>query len=228
MLVVTVCASAQRVISCNGDVAKVDMDNDGKWDIALDVSRVPRSHSINEGGNFNNELGRCYAVDQWEYMNNMGMNPENSQIPNPASRSDFSQYALVYSRFVSIKSYGYGINGGMFMPMTCMPNQASIAIGGRNFGFQLSIPVGNSAIPGYYNNASVGVNIGGNYVGASIPASVFTKKARQQRTPSTATRRTVVAPQSTTRSNNVNTVPTRVVEMSVDEVAQMLNSGSYM
>jgi hypothetical protein len=232
MLMVSVLSiNAQVVISNNTNHARLDMDGDGVWDQEVSVQGIPGISYMRTGRNFYSELGRIYVINQWRQYERMGVNPASYGLPNPENNTDFSAYAGYYARYIG----GGMMGGGMVAPTGVygVPGNASVTVGGKNFGVSVSVPVRNRNNVGtmYTPNASVGVNINGNYVGASIPVSVVTggkKKAQQTRTVAPVQR--TAQPQTTTvtRSNNVNTVPTRVVEMSVDEVAQMLNSGSYM
>jgi hypothetical protein len=228
MLVTVLSINAQVVISNNTNHARLDMDGDGVWDTEVSVQGIPGISYMRTGRNFYSELGRIYVINQWRTYERMGVNPASYGLPNPESNGDFSAYSSYYMRYV-----GGGMMGGMVAPTGVygVPGNASVTVGGKNFGVSVSVPVRNRNNVGtmYTPNASVGVNINGNYVGASIPVSVVTggkKKAQQTRTVAQPQTRTSNA--TMTRSNNVNSTPTRVVEMSVNEVAQMLNSGSYM
>lgn len=230
LVVMTISASAQIVVSHNSSHARLDMDGDGYWDTEVSVQGIPGISYMRTGRNFYSELGRLYCINMWNQYERMGQNPAAYGIPNPESNGDFSAYSSYYMRYV-----GGGMMGGMVAPMggmVGMPGNASIAVGGKNFGFSVSVPVRNRNNVGtmYTPNASVGVNINGNYVGASVPVSVVTgkKSARtrtQTRTVAQPQRTTTVTSQPQTRTQQ----PIQVVgEMSVGEIQQMLNSGSYM
>jgi len=224
----TICASAQVVISNNTNHVRLDLDGDGMWDQEVSVQGIPGITYMKTGRNFYSELGRLYCINLWKQYERMGVNPA-SYVPNPESNADFSQYAGYYMRYVG------GAMGGMVAPMAGgmvgmgMPGQASLTLGGKNFGVSLSVPVRSGY--GYTPNASVGVNINGNYVGASLPVSVVTGKKARTQTRTVAQPRTVapVQPQQRTVQPQAQTQnPTRVVEMTVDERQQMLNSNDYM
>jgi hypothetical protein len=229
LFVVTFSASAQIVTMCNSNVARLDIDGDGAWDTEVRVSNVPGISYMKTGRNFYSELGRLYCINMWKQYERMGVNPASYGISYPGGNGDFSAYASYYMRYVGMSGMG-----GMVAPMVGgvgMPGNASIAVGGKNFGFSVSVPVRNSNNVGtmYTPNASVGVNINGNYVGASVPVSIVTGKNKKQTRTQTQTR--TVAPTTNTRTVQPQTQnqPVQVVgEMSADEVAQMLNSGSYM
>lgn len=224
LFVVTFSASAQIVTMCNSNVARLDIDGDGVWETEVRVSNVPGITYMKTGRNFYSELGRLYCINMWKQYERMGVNPASYGIPYPGGNGDFSAYASYYMRYVGMSGMG-----GMVAPMAGgvgMPGQASIAVGGKNFGVSLSVPVrsANSGY-GYTPNASVGLNINGNYVGASVPVTVVTGKKKASRTVRTVApqpQQRTVAPQTQTQT------PTRVVEMTVDEIQQMMNSGDYM
>lgn len=227
LVVMTISASAQIVVSHNTNHARIDMDGDGYWDTEVSVQGIPGISYMRTGHNFYNELGRIYVINQWKMYERMGVNPAN-YLPNPETASNFMNYAGVYSSRI--------MGGGMVAPMggmVGMPGNASLTIGSKKFGVSLSVPTLSSSnmVPGYTQNASVGVRVNDTFVGASVPVTLVKGNKKQStRTMQSTTTRTM-APQSNatvTRSNNVNTVPTRVVEMNVNEVEQMLNSGSYM
>jgi hypothetical protein len=228
LVVMTISASAQIVVSHNTNHARLDMDGDGMWDTEVSVQGIPGISYMRTGRNFYSELGRIYVINQWRQYERMGVNPASYGLPNPENNTDFSAYAGYYARYI-----GGGMMGGMVAPMG-MPGNASIAVGGKNFGFSVSVPVrsANSGY-GYTPNASVGVSVNGNYVGASIPVSVVTggkKKAQQTRTVAQPQTRTQAQTRTVTSQPQTRTQqPIQVVgEMSVGEVQQMLNSGSYM
>lgn len=218
LVVMTISASAQIVVSHNSNVARLDMDGDGVWDTEVNIQGIPGISFMRCGRSFYSELGRIYVINQWRQYERMGQNPA-AYLPNPGGNGDFSAYAGYYARYIG--------GGGMMAPMggmVGMPGQASISVGGKNFGFSVSVPVRNRSNVGtmYTPNASVGVNINGNYVGASVPVSVVTGKNANRTVRTVAQPRTV---QPQTRSQQ----PVQVVrEMSVEEVQQMLNSGDYM
>jgi len=229
LMFVTISASAQIVVMNNTNTVRLDCDGDGMWDTEVAVNHVPGITYMKVGRNFYSELGRLYCIQIWKQYESMGQNPA-AYVPNPESNADFSQYAGYYMRYV-----GGGMMGGMVSPMAGgmvgvgMPGQASLSVGGKNFGFSVSVPVRNSNMGTMYTpNASVGLNINGNYVGASLPVSVVTGKKKAQRTVAPV-QRTVQPQQRTVQPQTRSQQPIQVVrEMSVEEVQQMLNSGDYM
>lgn len=231
LMFVTISASAQIVVMNNTNTVRLDCDGDGMWDTEVAVNHVPGISYMKTGRNFYSELGRLYCIQIWKQYERMGQNPA-AYVPNPESNADFSQYAGYYMRYVGGGMMGAGMVSPMAGGMVGMPGQASIAVGGKNFGVSLSVPVRNANSGyGYTPNASVGVSVNGNYVGASVPVSIVTgKKARTQtRTVAPATRTIQPQPQSQRVAPQTQTqTPTRVVEMTVDEVSQMMNSNDYM
>lgn len=229
LMFVTISASAQIVITNNTNHVRLDLDGDGQWDQEVSVQGIPGITFMRTGRNFYSELGRIYVINQWRMYERQGVNPA-AYLPNPEGNGDFSAYSSYYMRYV-----GGAAMGGMVAPMAGgmvgmgMPGQASIAVGGKNFGVSLSVPVkSNNGSMMYTPNASVGVNINGNYVGASLPVSVVTGKKKAQRTVAPV-QRTVQPQQRTVQPQTRSQQPIQVVrEMSVEEVQQMLNSGDYM
>lgn len=201
LMVVTLSASAQIIVGGNGNALRLDMNGDGIWDQEVCTRNVPGATYMKQGRNFYSELGRVYIVNQWRNYERMGVNPAN-YLPDPSSNADFSQYAGAYMPYV-----GGGMVGGAGYGM---PGNVSVSVGGRNFGFGISVPVRNNGSMMYTPNASVGVNINGNYVGASVPVNLV-KKNKKQRSTQTRT----VQPQTRTRN------------MTVDEIQQMMNN-DYM
>lgn len=223
LMFVTIIASAQIIIYNNTNECGIDLNGDGRWDQKVSVSHIPNNTYMKVGRNFYSEVGRTYIITQWKMYESMGQNPANF-LPDPSSNCDFSQYAGV----VLNSGMMAPMAGGMVAPMG-MPGQASISVGGKNFGVSLSVPVRNANSGyGYTPNASVGVNVNGNYVGASVPVSIVTGKKKAQRTVAPV-QRTVQPQQRTVQPQTRSQQPIQVVrEMSVEEVQQMLNSGDYM
>lgn len=201
LVVMTISANAQIIVGGAGDHMRLDINGDGVWDQEVSVRNVPGSTYMRTDRNFYSELGRVYIINQWRQYEAMGVNPAN-YLPNPNSNTDFSQYAGAYTHLVGA--------GGMVAPMGGgygVPGNASISVGGRNFGFSVSVPVRRSGY-GYTPNASVGVRVNGNHFGVSVPVSIVKKNKKQ----STRT----IAPQTRTRT-----------QMSNDEIQQMMNE-DYM
>lgn len=201
MLMVVISASAQIIVGGGGDHMRLDINGDGVWDQEVSVRNVPGAMYMRYDRNFYSELGRVYIINQWRQYEAMGVNPAN-YLPNPSSNADFSQYAGAYMPYV-----GGGMVGGAGYGM---PGNVSVSVGGRNFGFGISVPVrGRNSGYGYTPNASVGVRVNGNHFGVSVPVSIVKKNKKQ----STRT----IAPQTRTRT-----------QMSNDEIQKMMNDSDYM
>lgn len=221
-----VCANAQIVVSNNTNTVKLDTNGDGIWDMEVNVQGIPNVSFISAGRNFYSELGRVYVINMWRQYQSQGVNPAN-YLPDPFKAGDFTAYANVYASRINFNGSGVGMVG-VVPGAVGMPGNASVTVGGKNFGFSLSVPVKSNNNPYYTPNASLGVNVKGNYVGVSVPVSI-TKKNRNNTTTTapttTTTRTTTTAPTTTRRMTSTQT--SRSTGMTQDEVSAMTNSAYY-